>query len=111
MHTRRQRDAVAPSVKRDRYSVLRRERSDFTNFGYTAGACYIRLNESHRAAQYKILESISHVQIFTDGDRRIPFFAQNRMAFDIFHEQRFFEPKGAGISERLRSLDADVDAI
>src|SRR5688572_505079 len=111
MHTRRECDAVAPGMKRNGNLVPRRQRRDLSDFGDAAGARDIRLDEIHRAAQNKIFEGVTHVQVLAHGDRRPAFLAQLRMPFDIFDKKRLFEPVGAAVRERVRGSERDIDVV
>ena len=67
MGTRCQRHGVAPGVKRYRQLVLGGQSRDLFDLSYSATSRDVRLKEINGVPDDKILKSVTHVQIFTDG--------------------------------------------
>src|ERR1041385_6083287 len=101
MHARGKRDTVAPSMERYRDFVRRCQLGNLYNFGNTADARHVGLDEVDGAADYKIIECVVGMQIFADGNRGSAPLAQNRVAFDVFDEKRLFEPVSTAGCERV----------
>src|SRR4029077_17435041 len=91
--------------------VLCGHSSDLSDLSYTASAGDIRLPEIDRAPNNEILKSVACVQILTDGNGCLAFFAKNGVARDIFYEQWFLETKSAASRESFRSFESHVDGV
>src|SRR5215510_314112 len=97
METRRERNSVSPSMKRDRYIVPGSQSCNLSDFRDTAGTRDIGLEKIYRASRDKIFEGIVRIEVLADGNGNFTLFSQLRVSFDIFGKQRLFEPKNTAL--------------
>src|SRR3989337_1885253 len=88
-------NAVAPGVNRNRNAVYRGRRGDFFYLGDPAGAGDVGLEVINRTANHEILESVTHIQVFTDGDGNFPSLPKLGMAGNVFTKKGLLNPKDA----------------
>src|SRR5215467_8300565 len=93
METRRERNSVSPSMKRDHYIVLGSQSCNLSDLRDTACTRDVGLEKIYRASRDKIFEGIVSAEVLADGNRNFTFLSQPRVAFDVFGKQRLFEPK------------------
>src|SRR5215468_1993752 len=97
METRRERNSVSPSMKRDHYIVLGGQSCNLSDLRDTACTGNIGLEKIYRASRDKIFEGIVSIEVLADGNGNFTFFSQSRVPFDILCKQRLFEPKDTAL--------------
>src|SRR5215471_2558090 len=97
METRRERNSVSQSMKRDHYIVLGSKSRNLSDLRDTACTGNIGLEKIYRASRDKIFEGIVSIEVLADGNGNFTFFSQLRVPFDIFGKQRLFEPKDTAL--------------
>src|SRR3972149_5772531 len=96
-------DPVAPGVKRNRNAVYRGRRGYFFYLGDPTGPGYVGLEVINRAANHEILESVAHIQVFTDGDGNFPSLPKLGRAGNAFNNEGLLKSEYATIRKSLRS--------
>src|SRR5207244_11635228 len=78
---------------------------------YAAGAGDGRLEKIDRASYNEILDGVTSMQVLPDSDRDLALLSKKSMTRDIFHEQRFLEPKSAIFGESLGGFHRHIESI
>src|SRR5215831_5566733 len=97
METRRERNSVSPSMKRDHYIVLGCQSCNLSDLRDTPRSRNIGLEKIYRSSRDKIFEGIVSIEVLADGNGNFTFFSQLRVPFDVFGKQRLFEPKDTAL--------------
>src|SRR3989304_3495505 len=104
-------DPVAPGVKRNRNAVYRGRRGYFFFLGDPTGPGYGGVGGINRPADHEILESVAHIQVFTDGDGNFPSLPKLGMAGNVFNKEGLLKPEDATVGKSRRRIKSNLQRV